>query len=83
MRGGRFDYREYALIDIADEIDKENIKYGKDIADLLREVYKLVHSLDYWLSGDIGEKEFEEKLKYIARDMIYSIGGIAHKLKGE
>jgi signal transduction histidine kinase len=76
MSGGYFDYIQYRLIQLEDEI--ENIllhgdpkeKFTDDVKDSimdllpkLKEVRKRIHHLDYYLEDDYGIETYLERLK--------------------
>ncbi|ADX88532.1 hypothetical protein TUST1-17_00160 [Vibrio phage ICP1_2006_A] len=71
MSGGYFDYNQYILQNIADDLrnlidDTEKLEFVQDKEALIKEVDKLVkmldysskvlHHIDYFLSDDIGER---------------------------
>lgn len=70
MSGGCFNYNQYHLLNIKEDIDKELLredsyitndfsrKAVRDIASDLEAMYYVLHALDYWLEGDTGEKDF-------------------------
>lgn len=73
MSGGYFDYKQFHLDDIADSlneiIEKKEYPYEehtyKSFEILKNELIKfsrIVHAIDYLLSGDASEKDFTEKL---------------------
>lgn len=79
MSGGHFDYQQYKITYIADEIE-EAIKNSSDFypygggglsnatlakfeiaVNLLRDAAKMVHRIDWLLSGDDGEETFHKR----------------------
>ena len=74
MSGGAFDYKDCALNDLSDMIAREIgfLEYGSDrgnteektltymkaLCKELNKLSKVVHSLDYFLSGDTSEDKF-------------------------
>ncbi len=76
MSGGTFDYKEYNISCIADEIEQyidrnttekiyslETIEKFKDAVILLRKAAIVAHRIDYLLAGDDGEDTFHERLQ--------------------
>lgn len=80
MSGGHFDYNQYRLDDIADQIERDLNRRGKvtdwgttfvipkDIANkmvetivMLRKCGKMVHAIDWFMSGDTGDDSFREE----------------------
>lgn len=79
MSGGYFDYIQYRLVQLEDEVenllDHETVS-GMEISDEVRdsilvllpklsEVQKRIHLLDYYLESDIGLETYLERLKEI------------------
>ena len=75
MSGGHFNYNQYILKDIIEELEIElknpsefieNIKDYKDVCNdairHLRVAYTYVHRLDWFLSGDDSEETFYKRL---------------------
>ena len=73
MSGGHFDYKQYSILTIIEQLESilstndynlndnslEHIKIGKQIVEL---AYIYVQRIDWLVSGDDGEKEFIERL---------------------
>lgn len=74
MSGGHFDYSQYKILQIAEEIEKiisENDHYGfsSDIIEefvnaiyILKKAYIYAQRIDWLVSGDDGEKSFKKRL---------------------
>jgi hypothetical protein len=73
MSGGTFDYKEYQLKQLAEEIlseaknlrDEENLELKQKaiekmqkLAKKLKKIYKEIENLDYWLAGDSGIERY-------------------------
>ena len=74
MSGGAFNYRDCELSDLRDSVasrigileygnqddpvDPRVIEYMKIICKDLNKLYKVLHSLDWFLSGDTSEEKF-------------------------
>ena len=76
MSGGSFDYKQYQVIMLADEIEQEieHIEQYKNYSNntlyefkkglnLLRKAYIYAQRIDYLISGDDDEESFHERLK--------------------
>ena len=74
MSGGAFDYQQYRLQDIAEEIDlrisepdhgyrPETVAALKDAVNFLRIAQVYAQRADWMFSGDDGEDSFHERLK--------------------
>ena len=74
MSGGAFDYKQYNISMIADEIEQiiehNSYKFPDDIieefktgVDILRKAHVYAQRIDYLISGDDGEESFRERLK--------------------
>jgi hypothetical protein len=76
MSGGSFDYDDYHISQIANQIEEHIVQNNKEqtyspetiqrlneAVDLLRKAAVLVHRIDYLLAGDHGEDSFHEELK--------------------
>ena len=74
MSGGHFDYDQFKIQDIADEIERicdeneyefsdKTIAKFRNAIPILREAFIYCHRIDWLLSGDDGEESFEERLK--------------------
>lgn len=80
MSGGHFDYNQYRISDIADQIERDLSRIGKtndygdvidipeDIVDkmfeaitVLRKCEKMVHAIDWYMSGDTGDDSFRKE----------------------
>jgi hypothetical protein len=77
MSGGHFDYNQYYIVDIIDELDRlikdndtvagqqyspEVIKEFKQGLKFLRKAFKYSMRIDWLVSGDDGEDSFLKKL---------------------
>jgi len=73
MSGGYFDYDEYKILNIKDEIkaamkdgnsyfNEDTVEMFTKATELLNVCYALVHRIDWLLSGDDGEETFHERL---------------------
>jgi hypothetical protein len=74
MSGGTFDYKQYNIREIADDIEQiiehnsyqfpdDIIKEFKTGVDILRKAHVYAQRIDYLVSGDDGEESFRERLK--------------------
>jgi hypothetical protein len=73
MSGGHFDYRQYNISMLVDEIEREienNHELGpeviqkfRDAVDCLNNAYIYVQRIDWLLSGDDGEDSFLRRLE--------------------
>lgn len=57
MSGGALTTNPYVLYELAEEV-RESVK-DERLAELLEELCEVIHALDYYLSGDISEKEYK------------------------
>ena len=72
MSGGRFDYNQYRLTEIADQIEQEiadNTEFSKKTIQELTKAVELIrtaqiyaHRIDWLLCGDDSEDTFHERL---------------------
>lgn len=73
MSGGKFDYKQYTIKDIEEDL-KKCLKKEVSLSPKVKEVIKksiitlnlaeiYINKLDFFLSGDIGEEEFLSSLK--------------------
>lgn len=84
MSGGYFDYNQYKLQNIADDLrnlidDTEKLEFVKDKETLIEEVDNLVkmsdysskvlHHIDYFLSDDIGEETMWKRINVVKEDL--------------
>ena len=80
MSGGSFDYLQYRIEnDIPDQIQgyfDENLVVGEDATTniyltivMAKAVGKLLHHLDYFMSGDIGEESYNEKVNATLKEI--------------
>jgi len=95
MNGGHFEYNQYRIEEIANELEnivakwkknrgrvfteeelytnesifseysKETIEEFQSASEILRTMSKVVHEIDYLLSGDTGEDTFHNRLQEI------------------
>ena len=79
MSGGHFDYKQYQLTMLAEEIEQEildqryadedyryskkTIKKFKKAVKLLNRTYVYVQRIDYLVSSDDGEEDFHSRIK--------------------
>lgn len=78
MSGGKFDYKQYSLDYIADEIDQivrtnqeiewyhyseETINEFRKGIELIKQAAVYAQRIDWLVSGDDGEQRFHERLK--------------------
>jgi len=74
MSGGAFDYQQYSIKTIAEEIEQiiehNSYKFPDDIieefktgVDILRKAHVYAQRIDWLISGDDGEESFRERLK--------------------
>jgi hypothetical protein len=74
MSGGTFDYKQYNIREIADDIEQiiehNSYQFPDDIIeefktgiDILRKAHVYAQRIDYLVSGDDGEESFRERLK--------------------
>jgi hypothetical protein len=76
MSGGAFNYNDYHITGVADQIEEiirnneDNPEYGeltiqryREAVKLLREASVYVHRIDWLLSGDDGEDTFHKRLE--------------------
>lgn len=72
MSGGTFDYKQYQLLEISDDIEATLAEGRKsdiisqemhNIMIELRDLHNRIHNLDYYLAGDYGEDTYIKKLK--------------------
>lgn len=83
MSGGYFDYNQYKLQNIADDLrtlidDTEKLEFVQDKEALIEEVAKLVkmldysskvlHHIDYFLSCDIGEESMWKHIRDVKKE---------------
>ena len=72
MSGGYFDYKQYAMIEIAETI-RSNIAYGTVFGDktveIMKEAYRQIriahiyaHRMDWMMSGDDSEESMQQRL---------------------
>lgn len=60
MSGGAFDYFYLRLEEFADQVYKERSEEEKIIADLCRDLAKVLEDLEWYRSGDTGYKDFKK-----------------------
>lgn len=58
MSGGSFDYG-YTRI----EYDYAGYMQDREMDDLMKDVAEVMHDLEWWQSGDIGEENYRETIK--------------------
>jgi thioester reductase-like protein len=74
MSGGRFNYSQYRIEEIAEEIDTiihnesdqfshKTLRELKAAVSVLRLAYVYAQRVDWFISGDDGEDTFHERLK--------------------
>ena len=64
MSGGHWDYINYRIEEIANELDpKAKLKEEREFGRILRDVAELLHSAEWWKSGDTSEESFIEEWK--------------------
>ena len=56
MSGGSMDYAFHHLDDLADQVN------DKEIKELMNDLAKLMHDLEWWESGDYSKGQYEESL---------------------
>ena len=56
MSGGSMDYAFRYIDDAADHVK------DKEVRDLMKDLAKLMHDLEWWYSGDYGKADYEETL---------------------
>ena len=73
MSGGHFDYQQHTMVDIADSIQSFIDTYEHDCSlevltklregvELLHRAYVFAHRIDWFISGDDGDKTFLKRL---------------------
>ena len=75
MSGGHFDYKQYQLQHLADDIEREierckrsgelgpqTIREFYTAIEMLKRTFVYVHRIDWLLSGDDGESTFKQRL---------------------
>lgn len=65
MSGGTFDFQDRKLQDIAETLrDNPNIPYGtrEAVCDILEIVGRVLHSIDYHISGDTEIEDWEQDI---------------------
>ena len=73
MSGGHFDYQQHTMVDIADSIQTFIDTYEHDCSlevltklregvELLHRAYVFAHRIDWFISGDDGDKTFLKRL---------------------
>ena len=71
MSGGHFDYIQYRLERMADEIENDAIERDdwriRHLSDCLRAVAKMLNAYDYYLCGDYGYETFKEEFDAYSR----------------
>ena len=79
MSGGNFDGREFAMINIAEELDNIIAEHSKgyseeiyrrmqDTSMALKKAYRMTHLVDYLMGGDHSEETFLEKWTQMVQD---------------
>ena len=59
MSGGHFEYFQYKMQDVAEQIcPRETTKEEKICGKLMKDFADVIHELDWWLSGDTGQEQF-------------------------
>lgn len=58
MSGGSFDYG-YTTI----KYDYAGFMQDREMDDLMEDIVEVMHDLEWWQSGDIGEKDYRETVK--------------------
>ena len=86
MSGGHFDYKQHAITDIADELEQdiqtntygwtpETIARFVEVVRTLRRASKMVHDVDWLMSGDYSEKTFHEEWESQHLDDVKLVSG--------
>ena len=60
MSGGHFDYQDMRISDIIDILKKDNY-YTEKLERLLKSVMNILHSYDWFQSGDTSEGDFKKE----------------------
>jgi len=58
MSGGSFDYFCYRMEEVSRQIYQKYTKEEKIVSSLMKDFAKVMHDLEWWKSGDIGEEDF-------------------------
>ena len=70
MSGGHFDYQDMRISDLIDILQRDNYN-TKKIEELLKSLMNILHSYDWFMSGDTNEtcfkKKYYEELQNIKR----------------
>ena len=61
MSGGYWDYISFKIEDIAKELNPEVTKEEREFGALLEEIAKLLHSAEWWKSGDTPKESFQKE----------------------
>jgi len=82
MSGGSLDYF-YSQVNILIERikrhidceDRESIKEEKELISLLKGLSKVLRALEWWYSGDTGQKDFQKEWAKFKRKRIFNKRG--------
>ena len=87
MSGGHFDYEQYRITQVADDVSQVIRKYGKDFffssetiskmgetEHCLRRASEMLQRVDWFISGDDGEDTFHERWEEEVRKCKCTIG---------
>ena len=65
MSGGEYSQTVNRLLDISEEVRKNNIVFAK----ILGEVALMLHTEDYFICGDIGEEEYRRNFENFIKEL--------------
>lgn len=83
MSGGYFDYKQFQLLHVADELgnlldEHESLESVQDKEALIKEFdnlikmldysYKVIHHIDYFLSDDISEETMWKRIENVKKE---------------
>ena len=60
MSGGHFEYQDMRIADLIDILERDDYN-TKKIEELLRSVMNILHSYDWFMSGDTDEGDFKKE----------------------
>ena len=67
MSGGSFDYFYFKMEEVANQIFKDRTDNEKKLAELMKDLSVVMRAVEWYRSGDTGEKEFIEAWEVFER----------------
>jgi len=58
MSGGHWDYIQFKIDEIAEELNPNILIEERELGKLLKDLSKVINDCDYWKCGDYSEEDF-------------------------